>query len=455
LNWDQFWDPLLDLIEQGFVVPMVSKDLLQTSSGELLYPSLAKRLAQVLKVPWHDELVQGAELNNVACRYLEADPKNTIGQVYSALYGVARAAQTSMGTLPSPLLKLAEIRPFRLFITTTFDPYLARALDQVRFKGQAKTKVLAYSLSKREERTVPVMAPGVPTVYHLLGKMSVVSSDYAVTQWEIVEYFHALQSAVRPNLLFDELRNRSLLILGSSFDGWLARFFLRLAKEGSGGTADYIADPLVQNDNSLVLFIRRFSREVEIYGGCGGPVEFVDELHKRWKERHPADEENFDQPPPPAYDVEQSPIFLSYATENLECAKRLSQSIDSMGVPVFFDRGDQGLKLGDAWEFELEQHISKCSYFMPLISRDALVQGERYVKVEWNAAIRRAEYRHKHEIFIVPVIIDDTDPDDLAIPKSFRSAQWIHLPEGIPTDGFLSRVRDLYRRFHKSPGRAA
>jgi hypothetical protein len=453
LAWDEFWDPLLDLIENGLVVPVVSKDLLVTAGGELLYRLLARGLADRLRVKWTDELAKGAELNNVACRYLQENRQNAVPKVHSALYGAVEAASKLMTPPPAPLLQLADIGAFRLFITTTFESCLEKAINQVRFRGQAKTRILSYSPSKRDERSVPILVPGTPTVYHLLGKMSVLP-QYAVTQWEIVEYFHALQSQLRPNLLFDELRNRSLLILGNSFDGWLARFFLRLAKEGSEATADYIADPLVNSDDSLVLFISRFTRRVEVYSGSGGAIEFVDELHRRWRERHP--EETLQIEPPgdalePIGDaLEPNPIFLSYASEDLAAAAVLAEAIEANRLPVFFDQSDrQGLQLGEDWNFEIRKRISTCSFFMPLISKRALAEGDRYVKVEWNAAIQRAGYRYQHEKFILPVIIDETDPENDAIPEAFRSKQSVRLPGGVPTQQFLDRVRDLYRKFRK------
>lgn len=54
------------------VVPVVGQDLLtvpETTGHKLLYPFLAERLATYLKVS-SDDLPEGAELNEVACRYL-------------------------------------------------------------------------------------------------------------------------------------------------------------------------------------------------------------------------------------------------------------------------------------------------------------------------------------------------------------------------------------------------
>ena len=63
-----FWDQLIQLIEEGKVVPVVGQDLLtipESNGRKLLYPFLAEKLAVYLKVST-DDLPEGAELNEVA-----------------------------------------------------------------------------------------------------------------------------------------------------------------------------------------------------------------------------------------------------------------------------------------------------------------------------------------------------------------------------------------------------
>ena len=67
-----FWDQLLQLIDEGRVVPIVGQDLLtilDDGGRGLLYPYLAERLAEYLHIPT-DKLPEGGELNEVACRFL-------------------------------------------------------------------------------------------------------------------------------------------------------------------------------------------------------------------------------------------------------------------------------------------------------------------------------------------------------------------------------------------------
>ena len=138
-----FWDPLIQLIDERKVVPVVGQDLLtvpETTGHTHLYPYLATRLAAYLDVNAAD-LPAGGELNEVACRYLSKG--KPIQRIYAALKTVAAEAESLPP--PEPLLQLAAIRPLQLFVTTTFDSSLPRALDQTRFGGQAKTCVFAHA----------------------------------------------------------------------------------------------------------------------------------------------------------------------------------------------------------------------------------------------------------------------------------------------------------------------
>src|SRR5215469_12159235 len=112
-----FWEILIQLIEEGQVIPVVGRDLLTVDVGgpKLLYPYLAEKLAVSLAVS-PDNLPDGEELNEVACRYITAG--NRVEDIYPALKTVASRAEAAL-KVPEPLLKLAAIRPLRLFVTTT------------------------------------------------------------------------------------------------------------------------------------------------------------------------------------------------------------------------------------------------------------------------------------------------------------------------------------------------
>ncbi len=257
-------------------------------------------------------------------------------------------------------------------------------------------------------------------------------------------------------MVIDELSRRSLLILGNSFGGWLARFFLRTVKGQrlrlARSSSNYLAGSQVRGDADLVLFLRHFAGRTKIFES-GGAVEFVDQLHRRWLERHPSPAAQSSETPSLAFRtsaaaVEAGAVFLSYASEDRAPAERIRQVLEAAGVVVFFDRKD--LRAGDDFERKLLRSISQCSLFVPVISRQTLAPGRRFFRIEWNQALEEARKVAPNETFIVPVVIDETPPDHPAVPAPFHRLHWQRLPDGVASREFIALVRRLFRRYHKS-----
>ena len=449
-----FWEILLQLIEEGKVIPVVGRDLLTVSDADgarLLYPYLAQKLAAKLGVP-ADNLPDGDELNEVACRYITAG--KLVEDIYPELKVVVSAAETAL-QVPEPLLRLAEIPQLRFFVTTTFDSFLSRALNQVRFAGNEDTRVFAYAPSNPNDLPSDFKGPqnladvAPPVVYHLMGRLSA-TPVYAVTQEDVVEYFHSLQSEThRPQLLFDELNSKSLLILGCRFGGWLTRFLMRMSKGqrlSAGGRHDFVADVGVSSDADLVLFLHNFSRATKIYQE-GGVLDFVNKLHQRWMELHPVQRSGQVKAvtaPAVLTPTDVGPVFLSYASEDRGSAEKIKDALEAVGINVFFDRDN--LQSGDDWELVLRNSISQCSLFLPIISRRTSAPGHRVFREEWHLAVEEEERVPYSAQFLLPVVIDDIPVTEADVPPRFRSIQWQTLPSGQPTPEFVSHVRQIYRR---------
>src|SRR5215210_9407866 len=175
----RFWDQLLQFIEDGRVVPIIGPDLLVADvNGHpvQLYTWLAERLAEYLEVPG-DGLPATGALHEVACRFLSQNGQ--IEDIYSGLKRVFPSRESF--PLPAPLLQLAEIRPFKLFVTTTLDPLLQQALDEVRFGGQPRTRVFAYAPNAVQDLDQAIEEMDRPAVFHLFGRLSAVP-EYVVTE---------------------------------------------------------------------------------------------------------------------------------------------------------------------------------------------------------------------------------------------------------------------------------
>jgi hypothetical protein len=306
------WSQLLEYIEQGKVIPIVGQDLLvwpeADGSSNSLDAILAQRIAQnpLFRLDGVTALPDYAALNFVASRFLHREPQRR--QFLYAAVEKAVSAQDFPSVIPPALLKLASIEPFHLFVTTTITSLLQRAVEEVRpARGNAK----AYTYVPEQPSDLPAEWGSLPEpiIYHLLGKVSPVP-EFAITEEDVLEFIHSLQSETRrPENLFTALNQQHLLILGCSFPDWLGRFFMRLGKGDrlwkQTEKFHFIADDRTPADSLLRDFLDHFSPETWVFD-CTSAVAFVDELLRRWHER---------STPLVEAPAERGSIFISYASE--------------------------------------------------------------------------------------------------------------------------------------------
>ena len=379
------------------------------------------------------------------------------GSRREVMYRRMRSIITAGGLAPpEPLVKLASISPFRLFVTTTFDPLLEEAINQVRFGGQPQVQPLVYTLSEAADLPGEVADLRAPVVYHLFGRVSS-QPDYALTEEDTLEFIHSLQSETkRPNLLFDELRNHHLLMIGNSYSNWLSRFFIRTVRnERLMLPADreaIIAGDAVQNDPGLVMFLSSpLSYGTRLFES-GGAAAFVDELFERWTEIHPPDFESpAPSPAPPAegdtLEMASGAVFLSYASEDVGPVEQIKLGLEGAGVDVWFDK--RRLEPGDDYDLKIRRNIRKCALFCPVISTATEQRLEGYFRREWRYALDRAMNIDESIPFILPVVIDHTQPYTGRVPEEFKKLQWTHLEGGRLEQEFSDRVVHLVRDYRK------
>lgn len=446
----RFWDQLLQFVEKGEVIPVLGPDLLTVRIEDRvvsLYPYLARKLAEYLQQPLSSAR-RPTTIHEVARRHIEnrGDPDDLYTDLNTILPKWADIG------LPQPLLRLARIRPLKLFITTTFDPILQRALDAARFGGVERTLPLSYVPSKLQDLSGPLDSLPGPIVYHLFGSFSPIPGDYAITDVDAIDFVTSLQSELRnaPNL-FAELRRRQVLLIGNNFPDWLARFFLRVTRQESFWQARGVVvahSRKSAEDASFVSFLKLFSSRTKIFEG--GALAFVRELATRWEAR----QESAGAAPPassPALPPEMEPgaVFLSYAREDGPFVERLQQELRREGVEVWFDRSD--IRPGDPFEEKIKRNITECSVFVPVISRFTLTAKDRFFRVEWDHATKKVAPRHyRSRRFIVPVVIDDTSPDDEKLRGYFDDIDWMRVSPTEPFPALLATLKKLFQDHQKS-----
>jgi TolB-like protein len=136
-------------------------------------------------------------------------------------------------------------------------------------------------------------------------------------------------------------------------------------------------------------------------------------------------------------------VFLSYASQDAEAARRICESLRSGGVEVWFD-ADGGLEHGDEWDTKIRKQIKECVLFIPIISAHTQARLEGYFRIEWDLAAERARGIASGVPFILPVVIDDTREPEALVPDRFRAVQWTKLPGGVVTPEVKARYLKLW-----------
>ena len=103
-------------------------------------------------------------------------------------------------------------------------------------------------------------------------------------------------------------------------------------------------------------------------------------------------------------------VFLSYASEDAEAAKRICDVLRAAGIEVWFDQSE--LRGGDAWDRQIKKQIHDCALFIAVISATTQARLEGYFRREWRLAVERSHDMADSRPFIVPIAIDDTKDQD-------------------------------------------
>jgi hypothetical protein len=115
-------------------------------------------------------------------------------------------------------------------------------------------------------------------------------------------------------------------------------------------------------------------------------------------------------------------IFLSYAREDLDAARRLYEQLVAREQTVWFDR--EALRPGENWRIAVTGAIRESKYFIALLSSHSLTKIG-YVQKELKDALDILAEHPIASVFIIPARLDDCKPADDRI----RNLHWVDLFE--------------------------
>jgi TolB-like protein/tetratricopeptide (TPR) repeat protein len=151
-------------------------------------------------------------------------------------------------------------------------------------------------------------------------------------------------------------------------------------------------------------------------------------------------------------------VFLSYASQDADAARRICEALRAAGVEVWFDQSE--LRGGDSWDAKIRKQIKECALFVPVISATTEARHEGYFRREWKLAVERTHDMAASRAFLLPVVIDATPETGAEVPEEFLRVQWTRMRHEAPAPDFVAQVKRLLDPLKKShvsghPGRVA
>ncbi|WP_221305371.1 toll/interleukin-1 receptor domain-containing protein [Prosthecobacter dejongeii] len=408
------WNSLLTAITTKQVIPVVGEGVVtipKSLGGGVLNPWLSRTLQRSLSL----EVAPDLTLNQVVCNHLmnHGNRQPLYNQVKQLLDEHAETLRPQQ-----PLLDLASISDFSLYLSTTFDSLLLEALNQVRYGGDPKTSVSVYRPNAHiKDKDTPVLKDQIPQgrtmLSHLLGRAST-KPDYALWDEDILEFILGLHRDLNTdymgNLAYD-LQDNHLLFIGLRYSDWLTRFLVRVTEQKQLSETQQNSRFLATNpdwvESSMVIFFDSLRQETKIWQV--DPAAFVSELRERWEKRTgvtPKAAAMHQSASLPGKVMPLNSIFLSYAREDFDVVKHLKEQLEFYGCEeVWFDM--DRLQVGENWRSALEQEVRcRCAVFVSCISRTTVGRaGELHRERFWAADT--APIFGDGATFYVPLIIDD------------------------------------------------
>ena len=134
-------------------------------------------------------------------------------------------------------------------------------------------------------------------------------------------------------------------------------------------------------------------------------------------------------------------IFLSYASQDADAARRICDALRAAGLEVWFDQSE--LRGGDAWDASIRTQIKECALFVPIISANTNARAEGYFRLEWKLAVDRSHLMADNKAFFVPVILGDVSETDALVPDKFRERQWSRLHDDQSIADFALHAQQM------------
>jgi hypothetical protein len=135
-------------------------------------------------------------------------------------------------------------------------------------------------------------------------------------------------------------------------------------------------------------------------------------------------------------------VFISYAREDASRAERLYMDLRKANVDAWLDT--KSLLPGQNWNKEISKAIKNSAYFLALISERS-VNKRGVVQKELKQALDVLQEIPSHHIFLIPVRLDGTTPED----EELQNLNWVDLYPSYSKG--INRILDVLGDIEQEP----
>lgn len=444
---DREWNKLVNLIVEGSVIPVLGPELLvvpENGQPTRLYDLWGSALAAQTQIA-HPESARRWTIYDVANLLSQREFANDVA------FDIDEVVRLRSWPVPESLKNLARIQDFSLYITTTVDHLLYQALEEARQGTKVEQiKFTPRGVKSAIDRPNNFYLEKRPSVYYLFGASSPSDGTFAKTEDDLIEYsWSLLDPQEAPQNLYDFLQKKTVLLIGCSMPDWLGRFFIHAinGRRNSENLNMYFISP--NCEPGLAEYLNR--RKAKVVTSIS-PVDFAEQLYTRWQARV---QQDVIEPPDDhatSSEFKAGAVFLSYASEDRAKVRAIRDQLEAHNIDTWMDERELPAEPGNVYQETIRENIYKAAFFVPIISRTLEQAGSspRFVWREWRMAEDALMNRRKEDLYLQPLVIDDTPSGAKFVGSPYRDLQWTRLNEGRIPQEFIETLSQGIRNFRRA-----
>lgn len=350
---DELIKNLVDKIREGRIVPVIGSGAFEVNGFDSVQEYVVTSLAE--------KHLEGADIKDCieSCSRTGIKGMTILNNLFSQKEINLKVELRNFFGEKSNLEKIFLKKEVRSFLENGSFPLVLTTcyfvvLDNILFYNDSHYLSVQYRRDKSDDQDIPIDVERNPTIYYLFGNLSLTDTTYLVNETDLLDYIHSYLGPNAPYKLKTFLKSRYLLTLGCEIPDWTFRFMLYSLKDGNlidkdGATNSFIGGAVatsgMETDLSFFLHGIKYQSGDEIR-------EILSQISGKLIPQN------------------KKTIFLSVSSKEYNSVGKEICNRLSMKFKVWFFPNNSDPQYWD----RIKQGISKCDYFMPVITDNALVK---------------------------------------------------------------------------------